>query len=183
MNHKEENGFSYIEVLIALVILLVGILALLSSMAAAVLTSHGQGIQLEALQIATTTVESIMSVKATDPERLGWDAVGNVGANIDPETGDPQGIFVVGRTPVLSSSGPDEVFGTADDEGAAIPGYERTIVITDICDPDRPSYNCPTPGPARVRFRQVEVTIFYTVGQSARQERITTVLSDYAVTE
>lgn len=183
MKDKSSAGFSYIDVMIAIVVLMVGILALLSGMSGAVLMSKGQENQLNAKQIAASTMESIMSLKETDPNRLGWVTVGNVGSNLDPVTGLPRGLFVNGEQAVRADAGSDEVLGTADDSGATIPGLTREIVITDQCDPDRPSPNCPTPGTLAVRIRTVAVTIRYYVGQIRRQEVLTTVLTDYAVTE
>ncbi|MBK9156222.1 MAG: hypothetical protein IPM25_18780 [Chloracidobacterium sp.] len=183
MKNNSSAGFSYIDVMIAIVILTVGILALLSGISAAVVQSRGQEAQLNAKQVAASTMESIMSLKETDPNRLGWITVGNVGTNPDPETGQFRGIFLNGERVVRTGAGPDEVLGTADDEGAIIPNLTRQIEIIDQCDPDRPSYNCPTPGPLAVRIRTVRVTVTYLIGQVRRQEVLTTVLSDYAVTE
>jgi Tfp pilus assembly protein PilV len=183
MKDNSSAGFSYIDVMIAIVILMVGILALLSGMSGAVLQTKGQENQLNAKQVATSTMESIMSVKETDAARLGWMSVGNVGSNYDTATGTFKGIFVVGEQPVRADAGPDEVLGTADDNGATLQAMTREIVITDQCDPDRPSPNCPTPGTANVRIRTVRVTVKYFVGQIPRQEVLTTVLTDYAVTE
>ncbi len=181
MKHRSEAGFSYIDVMIAIVILMVGILALLAAITGAVVQSKGQETQLDAKQIATSTLESIMSVKETDPTRLGWNAVGNDTANIDPATGNPQGVFLTGVQQVTTGAGLDEVIGTADDDGDAVPGFQRRIVITDECDVDRPSPNCPIPGTFPVRMRSVQVTITYFVGRLPRQEVLTTVLTDYAV--
>ncbi len=178
--HKCEAGFSYIDVMIALVILLVGVLALLSGISGSVLQTRGHEQQLLAKQVATSTIESIMSVKETDPDRLGWDAVGNVGTNPD-SFGVYQGIFMNGFQPVYSNAGPDHVIGTADDNGPLIPGLQRRIIITDICDPDRPSPICNPSGIFRIRTRSVEVTISYNVGTIQRLERVFTVLTDYAV--
>jgi type II secretory pathway pseudopilin PulG len=184
MKDTSSAGFSYIDVMIAIVILMVGILALLSGMSGAVLMSRGQENQLGAKQIAASTMESIMSVKETkDVDRLGWIALGNVNTNFDPGTGTYRGIFVTGEQNIRADAGPDEVIGTADDTGATIPGMTREIVITDRCDPDRPSPNCPTPGTSAVRIRTVAVTIRYFVGQIRRQEVLTTVLTDYEITE
>lgn len=182
MKDKSTAGFSYIEVMVAIVILMVGILALMSGLAGAVLRSKAQEGQLEAKQIAASTMESIMSVKETsDPaRRLGWQALGNVGSNPN-DLGVFLGIFVNGVQEVRSDAGPDRVIGTADDTGAVIPGFTRQIVITDVCDPDRPSPNCPTPGTAAVRIRTVQVTINYFASNVPNQEVLTTVLSDYAV--
>ena len=125
-------------------------------------------------------MESIMSVKETsDPSRrIGWIAVGNVGSNLDT-LGNPQGIFLTGFQPVMANAGPDEVVGTADDNGGVVNGLQRRIVITDICDPDRPSYNCSPAGLLPVRIRSVQVTVNYFVGQIQRQEVINTVLTNY----
>lgn len=181
MNVKSTAGFSYIDVMIAIVILTVGILALLSGISGAVLMSRGQEQQLMAKHIAASAMESIMSVKETDPVRMGWKAVGNVGSNPDANNV-PQGIFLTGRQQATTDAGPDEVIGTADDNGTSLTGFQRQIVITDICDPDRPSPNCQPPGTGPIRFRSVQITVYYFVGRLERQERVTTVLSDYSVT-
>lgn len=181
MKNHSESGFSYIDVMIAIVILMVGILALMAGMSAAAINAKGQAQQMIAKQIAASTMESIMSVKETDPERLGWDAIGNVGSN--PVNGVNRGIFVTGLQPVLPGAGPDEILGTADDTGTPLTGLRRQIIITDQCDPDRPSYNCPTPGLSKVRIRTVQVSVTYYVGSLARQEQISTVVTDYAVVE
>ncbi len=183
MKHNSSAGFSYIDVMIAIVILMVGILALLAGLSAAVLQTKGQEQQLNAKQIASSTMESIMSLKETDPNRLGWITVGNVGSNFDPTTGTNRGIFVNGEQPIRADAGPDEVLGTADDTGATVSNMTREIVIRDLCDPDRPSPNCPTPGTLSVRMRSVSVTIRYFVGRIRQQEVLATVLTDYAVTE
>jgi Tfp pilus assembly protein PilV len=183
---NKESGFSYIDVMIALVIMAVGILALASAISASLMMSQGQEQQLNAKQYGSSTMESIMAAKETasrptDPTPLGWNAVGNVGSNIDPATALPRGIFVNGVQEVRANAGPDEIMGTADDTGAVIFGLSRRIVITDLCDPDRPSAVCPTPGSFPVRNRQVTITINYFSGAIARQEVLTTVLTDYAV--
>lgn len=175
---KREDGFSYIDVMIAIVILMVGILALMSGMSAAVIQAKGQEQQMVAKQVAASTMESIMSVKETDPVRMGWDAVGNVGANY--VSGVPKGIFVTGMQAVKSDAGPDEVLGTADDTGTSSMSLQRQIIITDQCDTDRPSYNCSPAGTAKVRFRTVQVIIRYYVGSLVRDERIMTVMTDYS---
>lgn len=182
MNNQSSAGFSYVDVMIAVVILMVGLLALLSGISGAIVQSRSQEAQLQAKQIAASTMESIMSLKETDPNRMGWITVGNVGTNPDVNN-IPRGLFVNGEQPVRQDAGPDEVLGTADDTGTVLPNVTREIVITDECDPDRPSYNCPTPGPAAVKIRTVRITVRYLIGQVRRQEVLTTVLTDYAVAD
>lgn len=181
MKGNTESGFTYIDVMIALVILMVGILAALSAISASLMMSRGQEQQLNAKQYTTSTMESIMAAKETDPTVFGWNAIGNVGSNIDVATGLPRGVFVNGVRPVLTNAGPDEVLGTGDDIGPAVPGLSRQIVITDLCDPDRPSFVCPVPGTFPVRNRMVTITMTYFAGSNQRQEVLRTVLTDYAV--
>lgn len=184
MKTRSDAGFTYIEVLIAIIILTVGILAMLSAISAAVVMSRSQEQQLTARHIAASTMESIMSVKETDPNRLGWKAVGNIGSNPDPEDGNqPKGIFLVGRQDVLANAGADEVIGTADDDGDVIIGFQREITITDQCDPDRPSPICPTPGTSPIKIRLIEIRVFFNVGLTERTELVRTVLTDYSVTD
>ena len=182
MKSSSSAGFSYVDVMIAMVIMMVGILALLSAITGAVVQSRAQEAQLTAKQVAASTMESIMSLKETDPNRLGWITIGNVGTNPD-DNNIPRGLFVNGEQIVRSDAGPDEVLGSADDTGPVIPNITREILIRDECDPDRPSYNCPTPGTNGVRIRSVRVTVNYLIGQTRRREVLTTVLSDYAVAD
>ncbi len=181
MKLRSESGFSYIDVMIALVILMVGVLALLAGISGSILQSKGHEQQLEAKQIATSTMESIMAVKETDPTRLGWGAIGNVGTNPD-ENGVNQGIFPAGLRDVYMDPGPDEIIGTTDDTGTQVQAMQRSIAITDVCDPDRPSLICSPPGTSAIRIRAVTVTVRYFVGSFQRQEILQTVLTDYAVT-
>lgn len=180
MKIKQQAGFSLIDVMIAIVILTVGILALLAALSGAVVQSKGQEKQLNAKQIAGSTIESIMSVKETDRQgRLGWKAIGNIGNNPNGNGGFT-GVFVNGFQPVKTDAGADEIIGTVDDSGAIQDQYQRQIVITDRCDPDRPSpVICNPAGNFAVRIRSVQVTIRYFVGSAQRQEVVTTVLTDY----
>lgn len=177
MKNKSEAGFSYIDVMVAIVILLVGILALVSAITAAIFQTKGQEQMLLAKQIATSTMESIMSVKETDAARMGWNKVGNVCVTAPCPV--PEGIFLNGFQPVEADAGADEVLGTADDTGAVLTGFTRQIIIRDECDQDRPSYNCNPAGNMPVRVRSIEISVGYYVGSIQRQERLTTVLTNY----
>jgi type II secretory pathway pseudopilin PulG len=179
---RSEDGFSYIDVMIALVILTVGILALLAAISGSILQSRGQDQQLRARQILNSTMESIMSVKETDEQWLGWISVGNIGTNPDIN-GNFHGVFIVGPHEVHENAGFDQVIGTPDDDGPVVPGFEREITITDICDPDRPSQNCSPAGDNPVKMREVEVVIRYFVGRIRQEEKVQTILTDYSADE
>lgn len=180
---RSEDGFSYIDVMIALVILTVGILALLAAISGSILQSRGQDQQLRARQILNSTMESIMSVKETDEQWLGWISVGNIGTNPDT-VGTFHGIFINGPHEVHENAGFDQVIGTPDDDGPVVPGFEREITITDLCDPDRPSANCDPPSNLyAVRMRQVDVVVRYFVGTVRQEERVRTILTDYSLSQ
>ena len=178
MSKNSESGFSYMDVMVAIVILMVGILAFLSAITGAVVFSNSQQEQLTARQIASSTMESVISTKETNSARLGWGKVGNIGSNPDIN-GVNQGIFVSGVQPIKADAGPDQVIGTADDTGTTINGFSREIIITDECDPDRPSANCPSPGVFAVKIRSIQVRVFYNIGRLQREENLTTVLTEY----
>lgn len=187
-NRKNQNGFSYIEVMIALVILMVGVLGMTSALSANLIRSFASEKQIVAKQTAVSTLESIIS--ARDIRRSGaisgWDTIGNIGTN--PVNGVNQGVFLTGFSPIREDLGWDGVAGTADDACAGtgsctsgagsnssriIPDFERKIVITDVDDPDRPF-----PGNAIAR-RRIDITIRYTVNQITRDEVVSTIVSNY----
>lgn len=177
-----EAGFSYIDVLIAIIILSFGILGLTSAMLYSFIRSQESEQKLYAKQIAQSTVESVfVSRDMRLPNGVaGWAQVGNVGTI-------PNGIFVVGWHPVREDAGPDAVLGTADDSclgtgscpsptGPAntsriIPGYQRLIVIQDVIDPERATEN-------PVKRRRITVTVRYQVGSLFREEIVSTMITD-----
>jgi type II secretory pathway pseudopilin PulG len=177
---RDQAGFSYIDVLIGVAILLIGILALVSAMTSSIVMTTQDEQQLAAKQYAASTLESIFSVR--DIRTLQFDAIGNIG---DPQI--PGGIFLNGPQPIWPTAGADGIVGTADDqdgpdgipnsgdEGTPAEGFQREIKITNIPDPDRPT--------APITLRQVEVTIFYQDGNIPRKETITTYIADYTVSE
>ena len=174
---KNQAGFSYVDILIAITIMLVGVLALAGAIAGSVMRSRQQQQQLLAKQYATSTLESVISARDLSAFALGWDSIGNVGSNT--VNGVPRGVFLVGVQPMKLDPGPDQVVGTADDAGTAIANFRRQIVVTDICDPDRPSANCPIPGIWPIMMRQVTVTIYYQAERLERLETVTTILAKY----
>ena len=185
--HKNQRGFSYIDVMVGLVILLVGVLALAAAVTTSVIRSRGAEQQLIAKQLANSTLESIFSardIRLDDTD--GWNAIGNVGSN--PINGTPKGVFVNGQSPIRESAGADGIIGTADDAcsgtgpccyasicntSTVLKGFQRQIVITDINDPDRPSPPWP------IMMRRVDITIYYQTSVSVQQEQISTIITSY----
>ena len=185
----DEKGFSYIEVMIALVILLVGVLQMTAALSANLLRSYESEQRIVAKQLGLSTLESIISARdiAREGALDGWDSVGSIGTN--PVNGIAQGIFLTGWCPIRQDLGWDGVAGTADDacpsgsicdvsghppnNSAVITGYERQIIITDIADSERP-----TP-PNPISRRRIDVNIRYFYNTIPRQETISTIITNY----
>lgn len=187
--NKNEAGFSYIDVMCAIVILMVGILALVSALTANMIRTYESERRIIAKQMALSTVESIISAKEISRVGVieGWDSLKNVQTNL-PE-GQIDGIFLTGFNPVREDLGWDGVAGTIDDACAsgspcAVPGrttntsdeiknVQRKIEIKDLEDPERPT---PT---YSIYRREVIVTIRFNVNQAVREESVSTIITKY----
>lgn len=186
---QTEGGFSYIDVVIAIVILMIGVLSMIGALTANLIRLSETEKRIVAKQIALSTIESIISAKEISRPGVieGWDAVGNFGTN--PVDGVPKGIFLTGWRPIRAEMGWDGVAGTIDDacfaespcvvsgrppnNSPVTPNFEREIVITDVPDPERP-----TP-PYGITRRKIEVKVRYFVNQAVRQETVSTLVANY----
>ncbi len=172
-SRNNQAGFSYPDVLIGLMILMVGLMALASAITAAVIRTREGEQQMSSKNLTTSTLENIFSARDIGP--LGWDAVGNVGSNMVDGTN--RGIFLTGKQSVKPGVGADGVTGTADDTGTAFPNIQREIVITDYDDPERLKADG-----FPIFIRRIDVTIYYAVGSGAqRKETATTMITNYAI--
>ncbi len=176
MNNRNESGYSMVDVMIAIAILLVGVLALVGATARAIVQTTQSQDALIAKQYASSTIEAIFS--ARDLDTLGWDAVGNVGS---AEV--PGGVFVTGEQGIWPTAGADGIVGTDDDsagpngspgdsdDGTPAEGFRREITIANVPDPLRPN--------ATPSLRRIDVTISYTVGGKRYRETFTTYVANY----
>lgn len=180
MKIKQQNGFSYIDVMIAMLIFLIGILAMGGALMSNRMRAQIIEKQVVAKQLALSSLESIMAAKELKPadEISGWDTIGNVGSN--PVNNINRGIFETGYRPVRQGNGADGIIGTADDActgtGACgsnntpiINGYDRKIEITDIASTDY----------STVRQRNLKVTVRYQVNGRLMEESLKTIVTDY----
>jgi prepilin-type N-terminal cleavage/methylation domain-containing protein len=125
---KTQRGFSLIEVMISMVILVIGLVSMLGVFGiamAATQTSQENG---TAKQLANEALEGILTARET--ANVTWDQIQNTGGG---------GIFLPGLQPVYNP-GIDGIIGTADDAAAGIqtldqPGPTGIFVG-----------NCPAPG-------------------------------------
>ena len=173
---KREAGFSYLDVMLAITILMVGVMALVSAITSGLTMTTSSQQALTAKQYASSTVEAIYTARDLGP--LGWDAVGNVG-----DEAIPGGVFVTDRQDIQATPGADGIVGTSDDaagpdgdsgtpdDGVPVPGFQRKIHVEDIADPDRP--NSP------ITLRQIDVHIYYFIGSIEHEEKMTSYIANY----
>lgn len=175
---ERETGFTYIEVMVAIVILTIGILAQLSALSLSMLRAGESEQRNIARQIGSSTIESIFA--ARDLGSAG--GIGNWNA-VNMSDVHAEGIFRPGWNPIREDAGADGIQGTADDACAAgtncvvgtytnvspaVAGFERKVEITDIAEP----------GFNRVRKRRIEVRVRYRVGQIMREDSFATIVAD-----
>ncbi len=177
MKVKTQKGFTYIEVMCAIVILMVGILAQISAISFSILRQREAEQQSIAKQITASTVESIFAAR----DLANSDGISSFAA-INTTDVSSQGIFAPGWFPVRDDAGKDGILGTADDacptavctvgsytnSSSVKEGFERKIVITDILEN----------GATEAKKRRVEVTVRFFVGTLRREQTLATLISD-----
>ncbi|HNQ14199.1 MAG TPA: prepilin-type N-terminal cleavage/methylation domain-containing protein [Pyrinomonadaceae bacterium] len=182
--NESEQGFSLIETIIALVILLIGIMATLSAMTYAVFSVQESEKRTVSKEVVRSTMETVFSVR----DLLAFDAGDSGGTYnwnaLQNSIGNNGGVFMTEWRPVRQSPGDDGIFGTADDACDAIascvvngttnsspvvPGIERKILVTDIVEN------------GAVRKRHIEVKVRYFVGRIAREETQSTIIAKLPV--
>ena len=180
--NKRENGFSYIDVMIAITILMIGVLGLVGAITNGINMTTRSATSLGAKQVSSSTMESIFTARDI-PDRMGWTKIGNVGDAAIPLAAflaGPQNIYpTAGADGILGTAddswGVDGVSGTADDAAANTPviGMKREILVRAVIDPDRPT--------APISMRQIDVIIYYydQANSVTRREVFTSFIANY----
>jgi prepilin-type N-terminal cleavage/methylation domain-containing protein len=190
-----QSGFTLVETMISLVVLLIGVLGLAAVLADGMAYMNMSQYDYIAQQKAAEAVESIFT--ARDIGQATWPTICNVGSTLC--TG---GIFVAGAMP-LCGPGTDGIIGTADDfnggscaggplaapDGLILPNstgivnstsgnlvplsnFNRTIVITPVLDQN---------GHPIANLRQIQVTVTYASGRFAnRPYTLTAYISNFS---
>jgi prepilin-type N-terminal cleavage/methylation domain-containing protein len=107
---QAAQGFTLIEVMIAIVVMSIGMLAVVASIATAVATTQSAQEDLIARQKALEALESIYT--ARNSQQVAFTAINNTGSG---------GIFLSGAQPLLCA-GPDGLVGTTDDVACTTSG-------------------------------------------------------------
>jgi prepilin-type N-terminal cleavage/methylation domain-containing protein len=172
-----ESGYTLIEVLVAIGLVLVGVMGLEGAIAYGVRRLTASQEQLVAGQRAAEAIESVF--KARDNRILTWAQI----RNVHGVTGGDGGVFLDGPQGVKDSGpdglvntaddgaleqivtpGPDGLLGTADDIKTPLIGFSREIKITDISP----------------NLRQLQVIVRYPTANGQATYVVTTYISSYA---
>ncbi|HEY0426390.1 MAG TPA: hypothetical protein VGC76_01165 [Pyrinomonadaceae bacterium] len=174
--NKNEAGFSYIETIISILILTVGLLGALSGTTFALLYAQQSEKKTRAKEIAGSIIENVFAIR--DIQSQGGLAMSGFDA-IQIKNDSNTGIFIGGWFPVREGSGADGIYGTTDDSCLAggtctgapiVAGYDRKIEISDLTEN------------GVVRKRRINVTVRYqTNGGKTEQETISTIIANLPV--
>jgi prepilin-type N-terminal cleavage/methylation domain-containing protein len=178
----DQRGFSLIEVVISIAILLTGLMALAATFCLALASTSSSQEDLVAKQKAMEAIESIYTARNT--QQLGFSAIANINA--------AGGIFKLGYQPLLAAGpdglvgtnddtnypgcpggvecinlpGPDGILGTSDDTQMSLSNFQRQITITSVLQPD---------GSPNPNLKQVQVDVQYTKPGAAKTRTYTTI--------
>ena len=179
-----EQGFSLLEVLVAMLILTVGVLSLLGVIALGIQAIASSSPMLIAREKAREAIESVHA--ARDTGELAWNRIHNVanGGVFEPGMKDmllpgPDGLINTIDDAVIESirhPGPDGLLNNADDIVTRLDSstYQREIAITTLnLDPP----NATTLNP---NLRRITVNIRYRVLGGWRVYTLTTYISNYS---
>lgn len=174
--YRRQKGFALLETLIAIVVLMIGLLAVLATFAMAIGNTTSVQLDSVARQKAGEALESIFTARQTS--QITFDMIQNVGNGT--------GIFTPGFTP-LTDPGPDGLDGTGDDVPAApvqLPGSSGVItntaadVLVDLGNFTRQIQITDVPGNPNVR--QIVVTVRYPVPQGwTKSYQLQALISSY----
>lgn len=178
---RGSEGFSLIEVMVAMLVLTIGVLSLAGALALGVQRASGSSASLIAREKAREAVESVHT--ARDTGDLAWTRIRNVADG---------GVFLAGAQPLktpgpdgllntaddgpelekIRDPGPDRILGNTDDGLQPLANYTREIAITRL---NRDGTTVENPN-----LREITVTVRYLVGGAWRTYTIRTYVSSYS---
>jgi prepilin-type N-terminal cleavage/methylation domain-containing protein len=179
---QSAEGFSLVEVMVAILVLTVGVLSLAGTVGLALLTVGSSSAMLIAREKAREAIESVHS--ARDTGELSWSRVRNVADGGAFQNG-PQDVRIPGpdglvntaddgTIEVLRAPGVDNLLNTADDTLTTLAHefYQREIIITPLTFDGSAAVN--------PNLRQIVVTVSYKVRATWRTYTLTTFVSSYS---
>jgi len=154
---RKSRGFSLIEVMIAMVVLTVGLLAVIASFATAIAATQSAQEDLIARHKALDAMESIYT--ARNSQQIPFTSIANQ-ANGGIFKGGPQPLLCAGPDGLVGTGddvgcttvagavcpnggvecmvlpGPDGILGNADDQIMSLANFSRTITISQVLQPN-----------------------------------------------
>lgn len=167
---NNESGFSYIDVMVGITILLVGVLGLVAAITRGITLTTVSQEMLTAKQLAASTMENVFTARELRLDGLTWDSIRN--------SSSPGGRFLTGPLPIYPTAGSDGIAGTADDpngpdgiannadDGTPMAGYTREIIIENVVK-------------EKQDLRRIDVTIRYSTNGNQRTETFTSFIANY----
>lgn len=177
MPQRRQAGFTLMETMIAIVVLMIGLLALAAMLGTGLAFMNTSQDDYIAQEKAMEAVESIFT--ARDMGQATWSSICNIG-------GGANCIFSAGPQQ-LCDPGPDGIVGTADDNCAGLPD---AILLPNGANNFNPPVRVPlssftrtiaiTPVPLVPNLNQIQVTVTYTSGRFTRSYTLTTNISNFS---
>jgi hypothetical protein len=174
---SRQVGFTLMETMIAIVVLMIGLLALAAMLGDGLAYMNMSQDDYIAQEKATEAVESIFT--ARDMGQATWSTICNVGNGAGC-------IFLAGANQ-LCDPGPDGIVGTADDNCAGLPD---AILLPNGANTFNPPVRVPlsnftrtiaiTPVAGVPNLNQIQVTVSYTSGRFRRAYVLTTNISNFS---
>ncbi|MDT7603778.1 MAG: hypothetical protein QOF61_1775 [Acidobacteriota bacterium] len=136
LHRSSEAGFTLLEMVVALVVMMVGLLALAATIGFALAASNKGRSVTNTKLLVVSVLEEMETLRNT--RQLTFGQIANSG-NVD-NTGASQNFagFPSSFNKVSDNPGPDGIFGTADDDFSnptfVRAGYTRQILITSLSD-------------------------------------------------
>jgi type II secretory pathway pseudopilin PulG len=176
-----SQGFSLIEVMIAVGVLTVGVLGVGAAMAAGMRNLGSSPGDVIATQKASQAVEAVFA--ARDSHKITWSQIRNIQGASGSDGGvfkdGPQALTAAGADGLVNTAddptaietiplpGPDQTLGTSDDQSITLSGFTREISIRDVANENG-------------QLKTITVTVIYKSGATTRTYTLTTLISAYA---
>lgn len=174
---QKEAGFSLLEVMISMFILMIGMVSMLGVFGLAMASTMTAKEEMITKQLANEAYESLLT--ARNSSQLTWDDIQNTSSTNCTVTGASTcGIFLSGMQPIyyagadgifgtsddaaageqtLEEPGPDGIYGDPDDVRTPLTGYQRTITVSSVFDSN---------GNLIPTVRAVNITVRYATAQT-----------------
>jgi type II secretory pathway pseudopilin PulG len=181
-SRKRQAGFTLVETLVAMLVLVVGVLSMIGVMAQGLKISAGTQYDYIAKKKAEEAIEAIFTARNT--QEKSWSQIQNVSQGGIFKDG-PQPLYAPGvdglvgtanddvthPDVVITGSGPDGIMGTSDDVVLPLTMMTRQILITSVINAN---------GSIEPNLREITITMSYTVAGIQKTQIFISYISPWA---